>query len=122
MSRENQKYSIGRFLGALVLAPLFLSLILWIWMWGVFSVGYLHNEIMQHPFSAHLYKTIESFFKTNFTINDPSFITTILTLAIIIALVGIVLISLTLVVKTFYKSMTALNTKKSSEDQEEEIK
>lgn len=119
---------IGKLLSAIILTPLLVSLLLWTWMWGVFSVEYLKQEIMQYKFSAFLYKEIYDFFTVNTTqhdysvIIDPTFIATILTLTIIIGMIGIALALVTLFVKSIYKFFLLLNKEKSVENPEEETK
>jgi len=93
MKQENKESSLSKFFTTFVLVPLVASLVLSIWMWGVFSIDYLYNEIMQHGISAFLYKAIAQSITmlTNSQSFDPKFLAITLTLAIIAEVIGIVL-------------------------------
>jgi hypothetical protein len=89
MKENSKESSLSKLFTTFVLVPLGASLVLSIWMWGVFSIDYLYNEIMQHSLSAFLYKTIAQ--------------TITLTLAIIAMVIGIALGILSFLIRKIYK-------------------
>jgi hypothetical protein len=89
MKENSKESSLSKLFTTFVLVHVGASLVLSIWMWGVFSIDYLYNEIMQHSLSAFLYKTIAQ--------------TITLTLAIIAMVIGIALGILSFLIRKIYK-------------------
>lgn len=124
MKKEYKESFISKILNAIIFTPLLVSLVLSIWMWGVFSVKYLKNEIMQHQFSAFLYKEIYSAFSPyiDSTFIDPTFMAITLTLTVVIGIIAIALAMVTLFFKSIYQLFLVFNKKQSEENPEEENK
>lgn len=93
MKEENNKEgSLSKIFTTFVLVPLGASIVLSIWMWGVFSIDYLYNEIMQHSLSAFLYKAIaQTITLVTPQSFDPKFLAITLTLAFVAMVIGVIL-------------------------------
>ncbi|MEJ2414435.1 MAG: hypothetical protein P8Y22_04095 [Sulfurimonas sp.] len=104
MKENSKESSLSKLFTTFVFVPLGASLVLSIWMWGVFSIDYLYNEIMQHSLSAFLYKTIaQTITFVTAQSFDPKFLAIILTLAIIAMVIGIALGILSFLIRKIYK-------------------
>ncbi|MFT7859956.1 MAG: hypothetical protein ABXS93_03365 [Sulfurimonas sp.] len=120
MKKEYKESFIGKTFTTVIVAPLFVSLVLSVWMWGVFSISYLKSEIMQYKFSAFIYKGVYDALLPygDSALLDPTFIAITLTLTILIGLIGIALALFSLLVKSIYKLFFVSKEKEevSSED------